>query len=269
MSPNARERAYEKRRYEEWQAKLADRKAGRRRARFLSRSIAAVVLVVLVIGGTFFVVTRNNDSKDTASPAPSAATNKACPVPTVKPPATPVTIKTAPPKSLAAGKTWTMTMVTSCGTIEFTMDGVAAPQATAGMIALSTAKFFDGSPCHRLATDIFVLQCGDPTGTGSGGPGFEYGPIENAPKDAKYPAGTVAMARRANDGKSMSSQFFLVYKDTEIGADSAGGYTVLGKITKGMDVLQKVAEGGIDPAKAPAPAEKISIVSTKVTAGTG
>ena len=95
--------------------------------------------------------------------------------------------------------------------------------------------------------------------------------MENAPKDNSYPAGTVAIARRQNDGKSMSSQFFLVYKDSPIPADSAGGYTVLGKITKGLDVLQKVSEGGLDPSDQTqtAPAEKISIVSAKVAAGSG
>jgi peptidyl-prolyl cis-trans isomerase B (cyclophilin B) len=277
VSPNARERAYEKRRYEEWQAKLAHRKAARRRARLLSLSIAAAVVVVLIIGGTFFLVTHNNDVSDTsASPTPSAsattATNKACPVPAVKPPATPVSIKDVPSKSLANQQTWTMEMETSCGAVDFTMDGAKAPQAVSAMIALSRAKFFNGSPCHRLTVDgIFVLQCGDPTGTGTGGPGFEFGPVENAPKDNMYPAGTVAMARRGNDAKSISSQFFLVYKDSSIPADSAGGYTVLGRITRGLDVVQKVAGGGLDPndTTQTAPAEKISIVTTKVTAGKG
>ncbi len=287
MSPNARERAYEKRRYEEWQAKLAQRKAARRRARFITISIAAAVAVVVVIGGSFLLFTQNDDSSNTAassapstspnaaaSPSASAAaiTNKACPVPTVKPPVTPVSIKTIPPKTLAGGKTWTMDLATSCGVIDFTMDGVKAPQAVSAMIALSQAKFFDGAPCHRLTVQgIFVLQCGDPTGTGSGGPGFEYGPVENAPKDNSYPAGTVAMARRKDDGNSMSSQFFLVYKDSPIPSDTAGGYSVIGRITKGLDVLDKVAKGGLDPndTTQTGPAEKISIVSTKVTAGKG
>jgi peptidyl-prolyl cis-trans isomerase B (cyclophilin B) len=289
VSPNARERAYEKRRYEEWQAKLAERKAARRRARVISLGIAAAAAVVVVIGGTFFVLTKDNGSSDVtaAAPTPSAGasagasptasaapavTNKACPAPTVKPPATPVQLKNVPDKAIAEGKTWTMDLQTTCGDIAFTLDGAKAPQAVSAMIALAQAKFFDGTPCHRLVpSGIFVLQCGDPTGTGTGGPGFEYGPVENAPKDNVYPAGTVAMARQSGNGKSMGSQFFLVYKDSPIPSDSAGGYTILGKITKGLDVVEKVAKGGLDPndQTQTAPAEKISIKSAKVTAGQG
>jgi peptidyl-prolyl cis-trans isomerase B (cyclophilin B) len=282
VAPNARERAYEKRRYEEWQTKLAERKAARRRARFLSLGIGAAVLVILVIGGTFFLVNRGSSATTDAasSPASSAApsasasaaasTNKACPAPTVAAPAKPVQIKDVPSKSLAEGKTWTMELQTTCGAITFTLDGAKAPQAVSAMIALSKARFFDNSPCHRLVpTGIFVLQCGDPTGTGTGGPGFAYGPVENAPKGDLYPAGTVAMARQPSNGKSMGSQFFLVYQDSTIPSDSGGGYTVLGKITSGLDVVTKVAKGGLDPndQTQTAPAEKISIESTKVTAG--
>ena len=89
-----------------------------------------------------------------------------------------------------------------------------------------------------------MLQCGDPTGTGTGGPGYSYGPVENAPKDDVYPAGTVAMARQGGNGNSMGSQFFLVYKDSTIPSDAAGGYTVFGKITGGLTRLEKVAAGG-------------------------
>jgi peptidyl-prolyl cis-trans isomerase B (cyclophilin B) len=283
VSPNARERAYEKRRYEEWQAKLAERKAARRRARFLAMGMAAAVAVVMVIGGTFYLATKD-DGTDTgassatpsagatpaASATPAAVTNKACPVPDVQPPATPIQLKDVPDKGLADGKTWTMDLATTCGDITLELDGDKAPQAVSAMVALTQATFFDGTPCHRLVpSGIFVLQCGDPTGTGTGGPGFEYGPIENAPKGDLYPAGTVAMARQGNNGKSMGSQFFLVYQDSTIPSDTAGGYTILGTITKGLDVVEKVAKGGLDPndQTQTAPAEKISIKSAKVTAG--
>ncbi len=100
-----------------------------------------------------------------------------------------------PPKSLAAGRTWTATVATTCGTMTFTLDGKKAPQTVASFIFLARKGFFDNTPCHRLTTSgLFVLQCGDPTGTGSGGPGYEFG-IENAPATGDYPAGTVAMAR--------------------------------------------------------------------------
>ena len=105
---------------------------------------------------------------------------------------------------------------------------------------LAEAKYFDGTSCHRLTTDnIFVLQCGDPTGTGSGGPGYQFGD-ENLPTEGadNYPAGTVAMAN-AGPGTN-GSQFFLVYKDTQL----PPSYTIFGTITKGLDVVQKVADAG-------------------------
>ncbi len=84
-------------------------------------------------------------------------------------------------------------------------------------MSLAESGYFDGTSCHRLTTSgIYVLQCGDPTGTGTGDPGYKFGPVENAPTDDVYPAGTVAMARQGGDADSMGSQFFLVYEDSTI-----------------------------------------------------
>src|SRR5690606_7305206 len=139
------------------------------------------------------------------------------------------------------------------------LDGAAAPQAVASFVALAQAGFFDATRCHRLTvTGIFVLQCGDPTGTGGGGPAYRYGPIENAPADSMYPAGTLAMARISRDGHSMGSQFFLVYEDSQIPSDSAGGYTVFGHVTHGLDIIRDVAAGGVD-AGGVAPVREVTI----------
>jgi peptidyl-prolyl cis-trans isomerase B (cyclophilin B) len=144
------------------------------------------------------------------------------------------------------------------------LDGAKAPQATASAIFLARQKFWAGTPCHRVTTQgIFVLQCGDPTGSGSGGPGYSFGPVENAPKDGVYPAGTVAMAR-ASSPDSNGSQFFIVYKQTSLPTDG-GGYTVFGKVTSGLDVVQKVAAGGAQPAGDGQPVRRVSIVSATVT----
>jgi len=95
-----------------------------------------------------------------------------------------------------------------------------------------------------------VLQCGDPTAApnnpanGTGGPDFRWGPIENAPEDDVYPAGTLAFARVGNDPNSQGSQFFLVYEDSVIPSDAAGGYTVIGRITSGLDIVAHVAQDG-------------------------
>ena len=151
-----------------------------------------------------------------------------------------------PDAALAEGRTWTGTISTSQGDIAVELDGAAAPQAVANFVTLAQEGYFDGTDCHRLTTSgIYVLQCGDPTGTGTGSPGYAFGPIENAPADDVYPAGTIAMARQGGNGESMGSQFFLVYEDSTIPADDAGGYTVFGRITSGLDVVQAVADAGV------------------------
>jgi len=153
----------------------------------------------------------------------------------------------APSPDLAEDREWTGTLVLGGETVEISLDGAEAPQAVASFVTLAQDGFFDGVACHRLTTQgIYVLQCGDPSGDGTGGPGYSFGPVENDPEDGVYPAGTIAMARMGNDGDSNGSQFFLVYKESTIPADSAGGYTVFGAITGGLDVVQTIASGGVD-----------------------
>jgi peptidyl-prolyl cis-trans isomerase B (cyclophilin B) len=121
-----------------------------------------------------------------------------------------------------------------------------APIAVDNLVDLVQDGFYEGLSCHRLVTaGIFVLQCGDPNGDGSGGPGYSWGPIENAPTNDLYTAGAIAMARQPNVGDSMGSQFFIVYEDSTIPSDSAGGYTILGRITSGLEVIQEIAAGGV------------------------
>jgi peptidyl-prolyl cis-trans isomerase B (cyclophilin B) len=187
----------------------------------------------------------------------------------VKPAPSPSSWPTPPPPADAKGKTFALTLKTTCGAITLTLDGSRAPQAVASTIFLAQKGFYDGTPCHRLTTQgIFVLQCGDPTGTGSGGPGYSYGPVENAPADNVYPAGTVAMARQGGNGSSMGSQFFLVYQDSTIPSDAAGGYTVMGSVTGGLDVLKTIADGGVAGGGGDgAPTRAVSIESTTVAPG--
>lgn len=132
--------------------------------------------------------------------------------------------------------------------LEITLDGMAAPQAVASFVQLTSDGFFDGTSCHRLTTEgIFVLQCGDPTGTGTGGPDYRFGPVENAPEDDTYPVGTLAMARQGGNGESMGSQFFIVYEESSIPSDAAGGYTVFGQVTGGLDALiEQVVSAGVE-----------------------
>jgi len=128
---------------------------------------------------------------------------------------------------------------TSQGIITVKMLTNAAPCTTWSFRFLASRGYFNGTHCHRLTTqNIYVLQCGDPTGTGSGGPGYSFND-ENL-TGATYPAGTVAMA---NAGPNTNgSQFFFVWKDTTL----APAYTPFGTVIGGMDVLQKIAAAGDD-----------------------
>ena len=166
----------------------------------------------------------------------------------------------APDISIAENRVWTGTLQLDQATIGFEVDGQLAPQAVANFVSLTTDGFYENITCHRLTTDgLYVLQCGDPLGRGLGGPGYFFGPIENAPADNFYPAGTIAMARAGGDADSMGSQFFLVYEDSVIPADSAGGYTVFGQITDGLDGLIEtyvspgVSDGSVDGIPAAVP----------------
>ena len=144
---------------------------------------------------------------------------------------------TAPAKKLAK----TLTLNTNCGDIVITLNS-KAPQTVTNISALANANYYNKSLCHRLTTEgLYVLQCGDPTASGSGSPtGWKGYADENLPKAGakNYPAGTVAMA---NSGPGTNgSQFFLVYADTQLGPN----YTIWGKITKGLDLVKKIAEVG-------------------------
>jgi peptidyl-prolyl cis-trans isomerase B (cyclophilin B) len=147
-----------------------------------------------------------------------------------------------PPPTPDTKASYTATMTTNRGTIVINLLNGKAPCTVNSFVSLADQKFYDNTPCHRLTTaqsGIYVLQCGDPTGAGSGGPGYGFY-TENL-KGATYPAGTVAMAR-GQSPDSNGSQFFLVYKNTPLPAN----YTPFGTITSGLDVLQVVANAGTD-----------------------
>jgi peptidyl-prolyl cis-trans isomerase B (cyclophilin B) len=196
------------------------------------------------------------------SGGPGAAEAEATPTPTPSATAAPV-----PSADLAEDRTWVGTLALNDTSLSIELDGAAAPQAVSSTISLAQSGFYDGLTCHRLTTEgIFVLQCGDPNGDGTGGPGYSYGPIENAPEDGVYPAGTLAMARQSGDAESQGSQFFIVYEDTTLPADAAGGYTVIGRVTEGLDALRADITdfGTADEAPDGAPVRPVSITSFDV-----
>ena len=209
---------------------------GRRRRR--DDVVAVIVFVVVIALATTAQVGYFIAGPGAPKPSKSASAS-ATPVPTQT--------RTLPPSALSENRTWTGTMTLNATKLSISLNGKKAPQAVANFVDLSQSAFYAGLTCHRLTTSgLFVLQCGDPAGDGTGGPGYTFGPLENVPKDGVYPAGTIAMARGTAED-SQGSQFFIVYKDSEL---PAPGYTVFGKVTGGLSALKTaitskgVAAGG-------------------------
>ncbi|AVG24082.1 peptidyl-prolyl cis-trans isomerase [Pontimonas salivibrio] len=168
---------------------------------------------------------------------------------------------TVPDIALSEFRSWEAQMTLDGVDLELSLNGFLAPQAVANFLELSRTGFYEGVSCHRLTTEgIFVLQCGDPEGTGQGGPGYTFGPIENAPEDDVYETGSLAMARVGGDDTSMGSQFFIVYDDSTIPSDAAGGYTLFGSVTSGLtelvdEVIEQGTVDGLPDGSPVAPAE--------------
>jgi peptidyl-prolyl cis-trans isomerase B (cyclophilin B) len=180
------------------------------------------------------------------TPAVSAAAKepvKKCTKATSKPHASPSIVQ---PKIVSKVLPTTFTFITNCGNIVVETVGDKAPQTLTALATLASKGFYNGTLCHRLTTQgLYVLQCGDPTASGSSGPVFNRKPWigipdENLPVGQKitYPAGTLAMA---NSGKNTNgSQVFFVYEDSALNPY----YTVWGRITSGLETLRAIAEAG-------------------------
>ena len=149
--------------------------------------------------------------------------------------------QTAPSTSLDPSKTWTLTFDTSCGTFVVTLDLDSAPNTAASLVSLARAGYFDDTEFHRIVPG-FVIQGGDPTQSGTGGPG--YSTRDRPAPDAEYTKGVVAMAKTAAEpAGTAGSQFFVV-----TGADAGlpPEYTTVGKVTSGLDVVERIGKLG-DP----------------------
>ena len=251
MAANDRQAREERTRLRTYQARqeMHRRSVRRRRRDNIIAVVGLVVVLALAVGAQLFYF----------SGGPGTPEAEATPTPTPTPTATPAPVPSA---DIAEDRTWTGELTLNDTTLDIELDGAAAPQAVSSTIQLAQDGFYDGLTCHRLTTEgIFVLQCGDPNGDGTGGPGYSYGPVENAPADDVYPAGTIAMARQPGDAESQGSQFFIVYEDSTIPADEAGGYTVIGHVTEGLDALKTdiLDFGTADDVPDGAPVRPISI----------
>jgi cyclophilin family peptidyl-prolyl cis-trans isomerase len=213
-------------------------------------AVAVVVVAALVITGVFSSDKSSSnaaDSSSSASTGSAAATTNAdgtisCTYspdasknPNLKDVGTPPTPEATPTKGTA-----TLLMSTNQGDLTLTLDRTKAPCAAASFAYLASQKFFDNTPCHREVNQptFGVLQCGDPTGTGSGGPSYKF--AQEIPSGTTYPRGTIAMANTGSP-ESTSSQFFLCFVDTQLNPD----YTPVGTVDQaGLAVLDKIAAAG-------------------------
>ena len=144
-----------------------------------------------------------------------------------------------PSTKLDAAKTWTATVKTNCGTFAFQLDVKRAPNVSASIAYLAGRKFYDGTVFHRIVPG-FVIQGGDPTGTGGGGPG--YSTVDKPPAKASYKRGVVAMAKTGSEPSGTAgSQFFVV-----TGADAGlpADYAIAGKVTRGLNVVERIGKLG-------------------------
>ena len=251
------------------EAEAAAKKASTRKRAI---NIGIVVVVAIALIGLWVLLQGGSDKKSTTSTASSSTTTPpsttAAPTygTTECPPASgaaTVTTKFSSPfkQCIDPAKTYTAVITTTKGELTVTLDAKKAPATVNNFVALARSKFFDNTPCHRIIPN-FVVQCGDPTGTGTGGPGYTF--RDELPQAGEYKVGSLAMA---NSGPNTNgSQFFII-----TGSDGAAlppNYSLFGQVSAGADTSLKALDAAGNPDKASngvPPKEPVSIVSVKVT----
>lgn len=164
---------------------------------------------------------------------------------------------TAPEERLDPETTFTLAFETSCGTFTVTLDQTSAPATSASLVALARDGFFDDTVFHRIVPG-FVIQGGDPTQSGSGGPG--YSTVDPPAQDAEYERGVVAMAKtQVEPPGTAGSQFFVVTADAGLPPE----YAIVGRVTQGLDVVDAIDAQG--DAATELPLKPIVVESVTVT----
>jgi peptidyl-prolyl cis-trans isomerase B (cyclophilin B) len=227
--------------------------------RWTMGALATVAAVAVAVGAFFLVnVSPGKPTAEPTVPRPPSEPARHCTY-TSKPPA--ARNVGFPPDTPDYKAAYQATINTNRGSIVINLLNSKATCTVNSFVYLASKKYFNNTYCQRLTTSgIFTLQCGDPTGTGRGGPGYKFDD-ENLP-GAKYTAGTVAMVNSGPD--TNGSQFFLVYKNSPLPAS----YTPFGKIVSGLGTIVNAAKAGSDNSNAPGdghPKEKIVIESVTVT----
>jgi peptidyl-prolyl cis-trans isomerase B (cyclophilin B) len=278
-----RQRRLARERFERQQQRRMERARKIRQRTTIGGSAAAVVAIAV---GSFFLFGNTSKPSAATTPKPTASTTpSASPSAVTLPPATPLAAVPAgapatppathctytpsppaarnvgtPPATPDSSAKSQATIVTNRGTVVIDLLNNRAACTVNSFVYLAKKGYFNNTPCPRIVSSgIYVLQCGDPTGTGSGGPGYKFA-SENL-KGATYPAGTLAMAN-AGPGTN-GSQFFVVYA----GGGLSPSYTPFGVVVKGLDIVRKVAEAGnnnSNPAGGGKPNESVTIESVKI-----
>jgi peptidyl-prolyl cis-trans isomerase B (cyclophilin B) len=260
-STKDRQRALERARYERVQAKMQKkrREAKRKQRVAIVSSVAAIAVIAAVVAGVV-ATSGSSSSKTTAAaattPSASAAATASATSSAASNPLKYEASGTSAVKGIAvptfnaaaADETYSVTLQTNRGDIVFTADGKAAPYTVYSFVYLAEKDYFNNTKCHRLvwSSGLYMLQCGDPTGTGEGGPGYTI-PDENLASlgaagssgTVTYKAGTVAMANTGT-AHTGGSQFFLVGENSTL----APTYTPFGTITQGLNILQGIGAKG-------------------------
>jgi len=267
-----RQRKLAREHYERQQARRAQRT---HRWRLISVIAAACCAVVLLGGAAYFLLQGGGKSASAASASPRPTPTASGTGSAAAAAAEPATHCTYTPNGTAARKVgvppakpafkaakYQATIKTNRGTVVLDLFNHKATCTVNSFLYLAAKKYFNNSPCHRLTSaGIYVLQCGDPTGTGSGGPGYKFADENLA--GAKYSQGTVAMAN-AGPGTN-GSQFFLVYRNS---LTLPASYTPFGEIVSGLGIIQNVAKAGTDNSNGNGdghPKEKVTIESVTIT----
>jgi len=258
VATNKQRREAERRRLQRQMERRAQREARRRRTLMLVSVLGVLVVVAVVV----VVIIAGSDEKSTkAGGGPSRSTS--APVPSGSASCTWNKTKGAaartvsrPPAVVSKKGTVTVAVTTNRGPMTFRLDRAKTPCTVANFVSLAGQKYYDGTSCHRLTSgSLSVLQCGDPLGTGAGGPGYQF--KDELSGTEKYTRGVLAMA---NSGKNTNgSQFFIVYKASQL----PPSYTVFGTVTTGLPVVDKVAAAGSVTAGDGKP--KLPITLQKVT----
>ena len=265
-------------------ARLAARRQAERRKRQRTRIIATVTVLVLIlaVGGAVAALTIGGSKTSSApSSTPTIPTSTpTVPVPVVacggtKPAAADTVSKfngkypKPPAMTIDTKKKYLWTLDTVCGTIQIELTPSTAPKTVNSLVFLTKQGLFDGGDFHRIAQN-FVIQGGDPLGTGTGGPGYTV--VDTPPKNAQYPVGTVAMAKGTTEPNGTAgSQFFIVTSpsaQTALAPSGTGQYAIAGHVVKGLSVVNTIAAIPIQPGSAPndgPPAQAVYILKATVT----